>query len=202
MKSLPSILLFLLLCAGCQPRGLPEYQGKSLRYWEGQAVSENADTRRSAVKALRKIGPKGLPTLVKLLRDKNHRVQAAANLAVISMQQKVVPQLKELLRDADPDVRAGACKAYFQAVVGKGSEEAVPQLIELLRDTDPGVRAGAAKALLLTGKGKAKEAIPALKEAAGDKNPVVRKAARLTLKVLNADQSTAKPFIRIKDAPR
>jgi HEAT repeat protein len=190
-----SMLCLLSFCLGCGPKGPPQYGGKTLRYWETQAAGDSYEARRVAAKALGEIGPRGLPALARLLADPDHRVQAAANLAVAGMRQKAVTPLKEMLGDPDPKVRAGAAKALMQILVDTGRKDAVPQLIQFLRHPDPNVRASAAKALLQTGP-EAKAAIPALKEALQDENPGVRHVVNSTLKIVGGGgQSSNKQYV-------
>ena len=181
------ILLLLVAClAGCQrtQRHAPEYQGKSLRYWEAKAASGNAPDRIAAAEALGEIGPPGLPGLVKLLTDKDHLVRGAAMLGVAKMGPTAVPGLRKLAHDAKPAVRNAAAKAIAGAMLNLSRKEAVPQLIEMLRDSSPDVRAIAAKTVMIMTP-EAKSAIPALtKVATEDNNTGVRKAAYTALVII------------------
>jgi HEAT repeat protein len=171
-----------LICLGCRPHGELQYEGKSLRYWETRAASENQVERAEAAKALGKIGPPGLEALVPLLRDPYNHVRSVANLSVMRMGPTAVPKLKELIHSSDGKVRQGATKALIQALVTMRGNGA-PQLIELLQDRDPRVREAAARSFLRIGTA-AKTAIPALKQALSDENASVRNAAALTLRIL------------------
>ena len=136
MKLLPFILPLLILCLGCRHKGQPEYQREPLHYWEAKAASKEPDQRRTAAEALGNIGPTGLPALAKLLRDNDHLVRAAANLAVIGMGWTAVPELKKLMSDPDKDLRAAATDALTNLLVNMGPA-GVPQLIELLKHPQP-----------------------------------------------------------------
>jgi hypothetical protein len=99
MKRHSAITVLLVLsafCIGCQRSGLPEYQGKSLKYWETQAADKDVVKRREAAQALGRIGMKGLPGLAKLLGDEDQQTQNAASLAIIRLGQKALPELKRL----------------------------------------------------------------------------------------------------------
>jgi HEAT repeat protein len=181
------VLLLLTLCAGCQRKGHPQYGGKPLRYWEAQSADKDPEKKLEAIHALGKIGPKGLPALVKLLPDDNRRVHDAAILVVIRMGPAALPELKRLIRHSDEKVRAGASKAIIQVLVDMG-HQGFADLVELLKAPEPNLRAEAAKALIRVGPGEAIPAIPALKELLADEDPGVRRAATASLRTLAAEK--------------
>ena len=183
MRFFLPILLLLAFSFGCEQKKQPEYQGKSLAHWESEATAKKADQRRAAVKALGKIGPDGLPMLMKLLDDKNRRIRASARLAVMKLGPTAAPRLKELLRHPDKNVRTRAAELLVQVYVNM-RKKGVRQLIKLLKNPNPNVRYQAAKAFMRIDQQRAREAMPALKEALGDDSPAVRNAAALTLKII------------------
>jgi len=87
----------------------------------------------------------GLPAAVKLLYDRNPRVQAAAVLAVVGMGQTAVPPLVQLLQDPDPKARLRAVKTL--EFLGMDAKEAIPALKEAVHDDNPGVRRAAQRAV-------------------------------------------------------
>jgi HEAT repeat protein len=186
MRLILPILLILTLCSGCAPKASSklQYRGKPIRYWETLAENDDPAKRVDAARALGKIGPRGLPALTKMMGDKEHRVRAAAYLAIMDMKgKKVVPELQELIDGSDQAARDGATKALVQIYVNRG-EKGVPKLIELLKDPHVTVRVQAVRAFVRVDRDSVKTAIPAIKEALGDGDPTVRKAAQLTLAIL------------------
>jgi HEAT repeat protein len=187
----PLLLAMLVLIGlGCRPQGGLQYEGKSLRYWETKAASNNLDERAEAAKALGKIGPPGLTALMPLLKDPSGHVRSVATLSVMRMGPAAVPKLKELIHDPDDKIHVGATNALIQVLVtmrGNG----VPPLVELLHDRDPRVREAAARSFLRIGMA-ARTAVPALKEALYDENARVRSAAALTLRIIEPKKNESK----------
>ena len=183
MKLFLPILLLVVFFSGCAPERKIEYKGKSLRQWEVEAAGKKAVQRRTAAEALGKIGPEGLPTLMKLLDDKNQRVRTTARLAVLHVGGKGAPELRKLLRAPDENVRENATKTLVQALVNM-REKGVRRLTKLLENPDPKVRYEAAKGFMRMDQKTARQAIPALKKLSNDKSQSVRNAADLTLKII------------------
>lgn len=188
MRLLLTILLVgATLSLGCGPKKKPPpmYMGKPVRHWAIQAQSEDPVKRREAAVALGKCGPAGLEALIPLLQDQDHRTRAAAILGITGMGATAVPKLKELVHDADTKAgRTAAAKALTQALVNMGRDGLKP-LIELLNDRSPTVRFYAAKSFTLVDRNIVGAAIPALKKRANsDPNPSVRRAASMTLALL------------------
>jgi HEAT repeat protein len=150
-RMLPLLLLFYLAFLGCGQKSLPNtFQGKSLRYWEAMAASQNPELRRNAAKALGEIGPNGVPALILLYQDRDDRVRTSALMALLEVGgPKAVPQIIPFLHDPDPKIRFGAVKA-IQAF-GKEAKDAIPALKELLHDESRSVRQAATAALLIFG---------------------------------------------------
>ena len=110
----------------------------------------DAGVRRSAAKALEKLGPndKGaVDPLVIALRDKDPDVVYEAESALARIGAPAVPALVNALRGKDLDLHAEAAVAL--AVVG---EPAVPALTVLLNDPDEGARYFTAQALAPSGR--------------------------------------------------
>jgi HEAT repeat protein len=195
IRQLLPALMVLLACAGCMRTAQPNrYQGRSLRHWENMALDKDPANRRAAAEALGHIGPKGLPSLLKLRDDRNFRVRTAAMLACDRMGAAAIPELKQLIHDPEPSVRARAMKLLASTLVDQGPR-GVPPLIELLSDPEPNVRADAATALAVADRATATRAIPVLKELQRDGHPAVRKSATLTLRTLEPPKYTS-PFAR------
>jgi HEAT repeat protein len=190
------LLLFAVFCFGCaQKPKTPTYEGKPVRYWEIQAASKEAAKRRVAAQALGKLGPVGLPALMKLQEDTDHRVRAAATLAVKGMGLQAVPKLKKLIHDPNKTIQKGAAKALADALVDMRGGRGVRQLIPLLEDSEPDVRFEAAKAIMRVDRKSAATAIPALKKLLRtDENRSVRQAAGLTLALLEPPKQKFKPL--------
>jgi HEAT repeat protein len=191
MRRLPWFLLsfwILPILAGCQHRGSADDQAQALRHWESRAASEDPAQRRAAAEALGKMSPHGLDVLVKLLRDPDRCVRAAATVATMKLGPNAVPWLQDLLRSsANKQVRTGAAQAFTRLAIGMRVDGA-PYLVNLLNDPEPEVRGEAAKALLRADPALAREALPALKGLLADENPGVRAAAATTLKILEPRQ--------------
>lgn len=183
MKLILPILLLAMVSLGCAPERKLEYQGKTLRQWEVEADGKKAIQRRTAAEALGKIGPEGLPTLMKLLDDKNKRVRTTARSAVLHIGGKGVPQLKKLLLSPDKEVKENATKILVQSLVNM-RERGVRRLIKLLKNPDPKVRFEAAKAFMRMDQKTARQAKPALKKLLNDKYRSVQSAADLSLKII------------------
>lgn len=150
------VFVAILFLAGCAPRQQTDYyEGKHLRYWVNLAQSDDPVKRKAAVVALGKIGPHGVPTLLLLRQDKDHRVETAAMLALVEIGPGVGPELVELLQDPDPLVRLNAVKAA--AFLGRNAtSDAVPVIASLAaNDSNKAVRQAAADAMkVLKHKGK------------------------------------------------
>jgi hypothetical protein len=78
--------------------------------------------------------------LIQALEDENSRVRrsAARALGRIGPEEGVVPALIQALGDEDSDVRWHAARAL--GLIGPGAAEAVPALIQALGDEDSDVR--------------------------------------------------------------
>jgi len=118
---------------------------------------ENYDVRRSAVKALGKIGSDvAIPALIQALQDENYNVRRSAVKALGKIGSDVaIPALIQALQDEKHNVRRSAAEA-----LGKiGSETAIQALIQVLQDENYNVRRSATEAL---GKIGSDAAVPAL----------------------------------------
>jgi HEAT repeat protein len=155
----------LLLLAAC---GGPEANTKSADPYE-RFLGEKELLGRSDVEATTE--------LVALLEDPHFLVVVGA-LEVLSSRgrpellQHVLPKLKH----KHPMVRQAAC----EALVAIRNEEGIPGLIQALQDPEPPVRRSAVKAL--GAFSKKPEALRAIVEAVGDKDPSVSYMAHRMLR--------------------
>jgi HEAT repeat protein len=136
------------------------------------------DLREQAVGTLATLEPvtkPAAPALLRIFKDPdegNLRILAARALVGVGQEVEAVePALVAALEDRNPEVR----QAAVQAFVGVGSRDpaAIPALIAMLRDPTLHGPNASRQALLTFGD----RAIPALLEAARDKDPDVRAAA-------------------------
>ena len=90
----------LLLTQQSQPR--LSYQGKSVEQWSGQLyASVDVGDRNAASAALKEMGPKAVPDLVRMLRRKDpfirRQVWSLSSRLPIALQRKVLKGVKPLL---------------------------------------------------------------------------------------------------------
>jgi hypothetical protein len=123
MRLLTALLTFALfgvcLAAKQSPDAMsadkePVYQGKTLGHWIALARNKAPALRLEAVSALRNIGPKAVPALAELLKDKDRQIRQAAASALGEIgfdANPAVPTLIELLRDEEKEVRQAAVSA-------------------------------------------------------------------------------------------
>jgi HEAT repeat protein len=152
----------------------------------------SAEVRSEAVRALARIGPASLSSLLPGLRSESSlvRVQAVGALTRLGPDADwAVPELRAALRDGSPEVRGLSAAAL--GAVGLLSCDAVPDLVRLLTD-EPPVRAQALAALVQIGDA----AVPALADGLKDARPVVRAACAKALALLGADAARALPALR------
>ena len=86
-------------------------------------------------------GARALPEIMKLLKENEYYVRAAAVEAIASMSLdgiEVCPLLIQFLRDDNKYVRKDAIRAF--ELIGKEGAEALPELIRLLSDREYDVR--------------------------------------------------------------
>jgi HEAT repeat protein len=145
-------------------------------------TDSDLNVRRAAADVLVSLGPAAVPPLIASLRDADPqvRVQSATALGILGEQAKeATSPLLEAISDPEPSVRQVAVFA-FRATL-PDPDIAVPALINRLRnDEDKGVRIAAAACLSKFGP-RAREAIPALEEAAEDSDPILRDVAEEVL---------------------
>ena len=146
-----------------------------------QLKSQTGYPRREALQYLGKAGAKAAiakPEVVKCLTDGNVlvRIYAATALKQIDPSTKdALPVLLDALRTKDETARcyaAGAFKVF--------DPSAIPSLIELFREDDQGTASWASVSVAQFGK----KAIPMLRKAQQDQNPLVRKNAEFALEII------------------
>jgi HEAT repeat protein len=132
-----------------------------------------ATIRAAAARALQKMNPAGVrvPSLAKLLKDRNEDVQDACTYALAHHGVRGAESVSFYLEDPDPDVRS-----YAAIALGRIGEEAAPfaeMLIRCLYDSECRVRASSRFALQHLGN----TVINAVVELLGDPDAVVRDEA-------------------------
>ncbi|MFS8097222.1 HEAT repeat domain-containing protein [Lentzea alba] len=96
-----------------------------------------------ARRALLAIGDRGLPELLKGLRDDSAQVRHNAAMTLVALGEAALPGVITALGDDSPDVRWLACE-ILSAI---GDDSATPHLLGLMHDADPAIRSAAAHAL-------------------------------------------------------
>lgn len=136
--------------------------------------------------ALQKLGPAVIPEVAKMLQDPkpNVRAQGAALLGRYGAAAKdAVPALTEALKDDQDLVAIHAARALWEI---DQSLAGIPTLIKILGSASGNMRALAATTLGGIGP-KAREAVPALVEAAKGDDPRMRQAARSALEKVDPE---------------
>ncbi len=196
-------------------RRIPRY-GKEATFYLIPVLSEknNEAARIAALRVLANIGdPAAEDAVVKLLKDKNHRIrqEAARALSMFAEKESTIKPLKRLLTDYFPNVRYNAVRALsklapkdetdlFIAALGDydprvrlfsvialrklKSTEAVPYLTQLVRDIDPAVRIEVVKALGSIGT---QDCVQPLAWLTGDPDVNIRIMAIAEIININAD---------------
>lgn len=118
---------------------------------------------------------------VKELGDLRFAVREKASCRLLDLGLDALPVLEEATHSADPEV----CQRAWRIIDQWASEGKVPALLFQLANRSEEVRAGAAYALGRLGA-SAKEAVPALTEAAKDRCEIVRCSASEALKAIEA----------------
>jgi HEAT repeat protein len=167
--------------------------------------------RQAAAEALAKVGPRAVPALVDVLKDRepSSRDAAANSLRLMGPGAKeAVTALAARLKDDSPDVRQRAAEAL--GAIGPDAKDAAPALVEALKD--PGnaegaprglgpstVRDAALAALLHLGpeaeKALARDGLPVVVLRLKDRDPAVREAAAITLAYLGPKGEAVVPAL-------
>jgi HEAT repeat protein len=161
-----------------------------------QAMSKEpqVDTRREIFFALAAIGPseEAVPELIKSLSHENVKVRNGATYALGKIgppAKSALPTLKRNMMSTD-DEYLPMVSAWAAAQIDYENPETVrqtmPVFIKGLSHREMLVRLEAAKTLALFGP-RAKEAVPALKQAQQDKDPYVREAVTAALKKIEGE---------------
>jgi HEAT repeat protein len=153
------------------------------------------DVRREIFFALAAIGPgseEAIPELIKALSHTNPKVRNGASYALGKIgpaAKSALPTLKLNMGSKD-DEYLPMVSAWAAAQIDYENPETVrltmPFFIAGLKHREMLVRLEAANTLGLFGA-QAKDAVPALKEAAGDKDPFVQKAVAAALKKIEGE---------------
>ncbi len=145
----------------------------------------NADTRRTVLQVVWLYGGKGKDIILAGLKDKESTVKQQSIYALQNMQgdiSEAVPALLALMQDDS----LGQHRQQFVWILARAGEKGAEPLGELLKNKDEGIRLQASQVLRNMGV-NAKKALPAIKEAIGDKNPQVRMNAMIIYATLSED---------------
>jgi len=138
--------------AGGQEQELREEE-KTLNQWIEKLEHKDVEVRRSAAKALQKMGPgakEAVPVLIKALQDKDELVRTNAAFALGRVgpeAEQAVPNLIKALEDEDRNVRVIAVQALGS--IGPEAKQSVPAFTRALQDEKYKVRTSATRALWL-----------------------------------------------------
>ncbi len=113
-----------------------------------EELATDTNFTKSAVRALRAIGPAGVKSLLKLLQDRDPdvRMQTASTLFLMHrVPDEAIPLLVKALTDDYYPLRVAAAKALGS--IGPRAKAAIPALNELLNDRIRQVREAAVEAL-------------------------------------------------------
>jgi HEAT repeat protein len=162
-----------------------------------EALADHDETvRQNAALALGRLGPAAascVPALIEALGDEFGAVRsnaAAAVGAIGANPEKAVPRLIEALGDPDAVTRRATAGALGR--FGPRAASAVPALSKALKDSSRDVRINCAWA---PGEIQAKEVVPRLLEALGDKDDEVRQFVVRSLAALRPDAKQAVPAL-------
>jgi len=171
----------------------PVYQGKPLSVWLEEAneseVVDYDSANPEAVNAIRQIGIKALPELVRLVATKDTGLRKI--LLKLNEKQSFYSFQVHSLYECDNMAAAG----FY--ILGSEAKTAVPELMVLLSDEDPEVRSSAAWCLGLIGP-TAKDAVPALITAIGTNHSFGDiLSGSLALGKIGPEANAAIPFLRL-----
>lgn len=159
------------------------------------------DVRKSASRALAKVGPAAMPILIEELKHSHFQFskRAAFSLSLMGPEAaEAVPALMGCLKSSDTEVRAMATHAL--AEIGPAAAEAAPGLTGLLGDHSREVKKQAHAALARIGP----HALPALRAALKSNDPAIRRAAADLLALRQAEAKSAAtdllPLLKDKQA--
>jgi HEAT repeat protein len=143
------------------------------RLIETLAHDPDGRVRAEAAEALGAGGPKGLDDLVAATEDSDATVAEAAVTALGEIaDRRALPTLLAAAANHDDRLVREAAVAALGAI---GDQRALPLLLDLLASGPPQVRRRAVAALTVFDN---PDVEPALRRAAGDRNPMVRDAAQ------------------------
>jgi HEAT repeats len=203
----------------------PVYEGKKLSVWleayahaPGFGIGLRSPEQMEADKAMRQIGTNAIPTLLKMLRFKNHPLndkiaywlkalhlsregyvhesvkhsEAAEAFRVLGPQVKeAVPELIKIY-DENLSVESQSLLPEIFGSIGTASKEAIPTLIRMTQNTNVWVRNNAVFALGLVAE-EPETVVPVLIKAIDDPDPWVRHNAVGSLDFFGRDAKAAIP---------
>ena len=145
------------------------YQGKTVRAWAGQLYAPDQRVRDEASAALKAMGPRAVPELVKMLQAKDSIFRKLAWSIPRAVPRRLRVLVGRNVRMPDAAfLRDSAARAL--AAIGPDAKAAVPALAQALHDDAREVRDDAAVALGRIGEAAVTELVNAL----ADKSPEIR----------------------------
>jgi len=166
-----------------------------LNRWAEDLASGDWDARDAARTALRRAGPRSVPSLIPLLKHDSADVRSEAVYVLGRIGPpgyEAVPALMDVLDDPDVRLRAEAAGALWE-IDPDTSEESIPVLIEALED--PKWWRTAALALAAMGA-RAEPAVPTLANLLDHPDTLARDTAMLVLRSIGPAARAAVPKVR------
>ncbi len=162
------------------------YQGKSLKAWALQLRAPDPAAREQAADALRMMGVKAVPGLIRLVNTKNTGSRKLVWSLATRLPRKPRAWFFREFPWPDPN-EACVDGARGLGIIGPEAQSAVPALARALRSPAGGVSLEAAAALGHIGKAS----VPALISALHDDDPQVRHAAVFALGEIGPEAGAA-----------
>lgn len=184
------LLVLVVLLISWWPAPAPTvYQGRTVTEWSALIFSGEPQLDQ-ATAALRALGAKAVPDLVRQLRARDpllhKQVEALVRRLPLPARRKVWPYL--IRPDATWDRRAAA---RALGIIGAPARDAVPALVRALHHPDEGFAWEAAMALTHFGH----DALPGLLQGMKDRRPAVRQSTAYALGELRPPAAEAVPAL-------
>ncbi len=178
----------------------PVYQGKSLSVWlKGydnieELFKMNGAKLHELDKVVSQVGTNAIPTLLRLLREKNSNGHEEASNAFRVLGAKAKDAVPALIKIYEQNPSARVDVLYSLGCIGPAAEGAVPWLLQRLTDTNGKERSWIVEAL---GQIHAQSAlvVPVLINCLDDSNSKVRVDAALALGEYGTDAKPAVPAL-------